>query len=150
MWYPLMVDTGLMETPRREVVQRPLCRKGCVVPLHNMGLTYCFASYSCNELDRRKLFSVSGHCHCATAMRGQRVSGSAITTCRRFDCVFGDGVGISKYFPRCCGEKSPARGSGFRVRLRTLDFYETQHTPLLSVQCCRVSTVTRYNKALCV
>jgi hypothetical protein len=73
-------------------------------------------------LIRSWLVAVSGHCHCATAIRGQSVSGSAITTCRRFDCVFGDGVRISKYFPRCCGEKSPARGSGFRVRLRTLGF----------------------------
>src|SRR5713101_6179718 len=29
-------------------------------------------------------------------------------------------------------------------RLRTLGFCETQHTPMLSVTCCRVSTVTRY------
>jgi hypothetical protein len=72
---------------------------------------------------------VSGHCHCATAIRGQSVSGSAITTCRRFDCVFGDGVRISKYFPRCCGEKSPARGSGFRVRLRTLGFLRNAAYP---------------------
>jgi hypothetical protein len=47
-----------METTQHEVVQRPLCRKGWMVPGHNMGLTYCFALYSCYELDRRKLFSV--------------------------------------------------------------------------------------------
>jgi hypothetical protein len=29
-------DTGLMETTQHEVVQRPLYRKCCVVPLHNM------------------------------------------------------------------------------------------------------------------
>ena len=38
-----------------------------------------------------------------------------------------------------------ARVSGYDCALSV--FYETQHTPLLSVKCCRVSTVTRYNKA---
>ena len=37
-----------------------------------------------------------------------------------------------------------ARVSGYDCALSI--FYETQHTPLLSVKCCRVSTVTRYNK----
>src|SRR4029434_6051573 len=81
------------------------------------------------QLRHKERFAVSGHCHCATAIRGQSVSGSAITTCRRFDCVFGDGVRISKDFPRCCGEKSPARGSGFRGRLRTLDFLRNAAYP---------------------
>jgi hypothetical protein len=37
-----------------------------------------------------------------------------------------------------------ARVSGYDCALST--FYETQHTPLLSVKCCRVSTVTRYTR----
>ena len=90
---------------------------------------------------------VAGHCHCATAIRGQSVSGSAITTCRRFDCVFGDGVRIAKYFFLGVARKKARQGarvSGYDCVLSV--FYETQHTPLLSVKCCRVSTVTRYRR----
>src|SRR4030095_13562278 len=39
-----------------------------------------------------------------------------------------------------------ARVSGYDCALSL--FYETQHIPLLSVKCCRVSTVTRYSKTV--
>ena len=88
--------------------------------------------------------AVAGHCHCATAMRGQSVSGSAITTCRRFDCVFEKEYASRHIFLGVAGKKARqgARVSGYDCALSV--FYETQHTPLLSVTCCRVSTVTRY------
>ena len=61
----------------------------------------------------------SGHCHCATAMRGQSVSGSAITTCRRFDCVFEKEYASRHIFLGVAGKKA-RQGARLWVRLRTL------------------------------
>ena len=46
---------GELQGEARRLYRR---RKGWVISLHNVGLTCCFASYSCDEVDRRKLFSV--------------------------------------------------------------------------------------------
>src|SRR5215510_10284116 len=60
--------TRLMEPTRHEVVQRLLCRKCYVVPLHNMCITYCFSNTSVIDFAEVSSFRSSLLCMFSSAV----------------------------------------------------------------------------------